>query len=148
MLLELRWCLIGGLPIFACGSGRTDVDGKRRMGMSSYRMRHALRCHRLWYPSWYNLCRDMLLGGSSLWIAFHHGKILALLVFETDFPARKELRSGYNASEFRILEWAHKFPAYDVFETVVRDNVVVSAFEFDADGFLHQTAFLEFVAVH
>jgi len=46
-----------------------------------------------------------------------------------------------------ILERTLKLATYDVLQAVVRDDMVMCALVLDRDGFLHQSPFLELVAI-
>lgn len=56
---------------------------------------------------------------------------LALLVFQTDFPASEQLRSRLDVTELRILARALQLPVHNIFERVVRDDVVVGTLVLD-----------------
>jgi hypothetical protein len=73
--------------------------------------------------------------------------VLAFLIFQTDLPSVEELWSGLYVLQLWILEWSLELPTNNIFKTVVRDDMMVSALVLDGNSLLHQAAFFEFVAV-
>ena len=70
-----------------------------------------------------------------------------LLVFEANFPARKQLRPGLDVGEFWILKRTLQLSSNDVFEAVVGYDVMSGALVLDGNGLLHEAALLELVAI-
>lgn len=74
--------------------------------------------------------------------------VLALLILETDLPTGEKLWPGLDVAESWIFTRALELATNNVFEGVVRDDVMVGSLVLDRDGLLHQTALLELVAVN
>jgi hypothetical protein len=73
--------------------------------------------------------------------------ILTLLIFKTHFPAVEKFRSGMDVCKLLILEGSFQFAANHVFETVVRDDMVMRALVLDGYSLLHKTPLFELIAV-
>ena len=71
----------------------------------------------------------------------------ALLVFETDLPAREKLGPGLDVAECGVFARTLELTRHDIFECVVGNDVMVGALVFHRDGLLHQATILEFVTV-
>lgn len=93
--------------------------------------------HMVLYMTWLHMVR----------VSCYKGHVLALFIFETDFPAVEKLWPRLDISELGVLERSLELATDNIFQTVVGDDVVVGALVLDRDGLLHQTAFLELVAV-
>jgi hypothetical protein len=74
-------------------------------------------------------------------------KVFSLLIFEAHFPATKKFRSRVDVGQLLVLIWSFELSAYDVFETIIRNNVMVCALVLDGYSLLHQTPLLELIAV-
>jgi hypothetical protein len=80
-------------------------------------------------------------------VAYNEGHIFALFILEADLPAIEKLRSGLNVGQLRVLERSLELSTDNVFETVVRDHMVVRALILDRYSLLHQTALFELITV-
>jgi hypothetical protein len=70
-------------------------------------------------------------------IACNGRQVLALLILQTDLPAGEELWTRLNVLKPWILERSLQLAAHNIFETVIRDNMVVSALVLDRERLLH-----------
>jgi hypothetical protein len=82
-----------------------------------------------------------------VWVSCYKGHVLALLIFKANLPTIQKLGSWLDVGELWILEWSLELSAHDVLQTVIRNDMVMSALVLDRDGLLHQTAFFELIAV-
>jgi hypothetical protein len=82
-----------------------------------------------------------------LGVACNDRHVLALFVLQTDLPASEKLWSRLNMLKPWILERSLQLATHNIFKAVVRDDMVMSALVFDRDSLLHQSSFLELVAV-
>jgi hypothetical protein len=81
-------------------------------------------------------------------VATNKWQVLAFLVFEAHLPAIEQFGPGVDVGQLRVLVWSFELSAHDVFETVVRDDMVVRPLVLDGYGLLHQTTLFEFIAVN
>lgn len=86
-------------------------------------------------------------GLHGLSICANKRQVLALLVFETNFPPVKKLWPGMNVGQLLVLEWSLEFAAHDIFQAVVRDDMMVCALVLYGYGLLHQASLFELVTV-
>lgn len=106
-------------------------------------------------PMWvHRLCRrrDRLMlhvtGLDVLGVACNERHVFAFLVLQADFPASEKFWPRLHILEPWVLKWSLELSAHNVLKAVIGDNVVVSALVFHGYGLLHETPFLEFVAVN
>jgi hypothetical protein len=52
-----------------------------------------------------------------------------------------------NVAQFLVLERSLEFPTYDVFKTVVGDDMMMCTLVLDRYGLLHQTSLFELIAI-
>jgi hypothetical protein len=70
-------------------------------------------------------------------VATDQWEVLALLVFKAHLPAIEQLRPRVDVGQLWVLVWSLELSAHDVFETVVRNDVVVRSLILDGYGLLH-----------
>ena len=102
---------------------------------------HGLRC----------CANHMMLhmaGLDLVWVACNEWHVFALLVLKADLPAVEEFWPSMNISQLRILERPLQFATDNVFEAVVRDNMMVCTLVFDGYSLLHQPPLFELVAIN
>lgn len=80
-------------------------------------------------------------------IGTNNRQIFTLLIFETHFPAVEKFRSGVDVRKFLVLIRSFQLSTNHIFETVVRDDMVMRALVLNGYSFLHQASLFEFVAV-
>lgn len=66
-----------------------------------------------------------------LWVTRSKWHVLAFFVLQADLPTCKEFWTWLHVLKPWVLEGALELPAHDVFEAIVRDDVVVRALVFD-----------------
>jgi hypothetical protein len=62
-----------------------------------------------------------------VWVSCYKGHVLALLIFKANLPTIQKLGSWLDVGELWILEWSLELSAHDVLQTVIRNDMVMSA---------------------
>lgn len=107
--------------------------------------------HSVWANTLRYGCDSMVLHMARLdvlRVACNEGEVFALLVLEANFPTSEEFRPWLYVVKTWILEWSLELATHNVFEAVVRDDVVVCALVLYGNSLLHQTSFLELIAIN